>query len=123
MIRRLLGFLGGVLLGVGAAMLIGWVLFPIQGQEVAPSSMRADYRAEYVRLVAETYGANGDLAAAEDRLRELDQGSFTAPLVAVAEQWIADGRSDALVVPLAELAAAFNVDTLSMQPYLQGDGP
>ncbi|MBN1249364.1 MAG: hypothetical protein JXC32_17015 [Anaerolineae bacterium] len=122
MIRRLAGFLGGVALGIGLAMLIGWVLFPIQQPEIAPSSMRADYQAEYVRLVAQTYRADGDLAAAERRLRALEQEPFTEPLVTLVETWIADGRSEALIQPLALLAQALAVETPVMQPYLQGAG-
>lgn len=105
--------------GAGLAMLIGWVLFPIQQPAVGPASMRADYRAEYVRLVAEAYRATDDLPQAEARLRALDEVPYTAPLVSLAEQWIADGRSEELVVPLVELAVALEVDTPVMQPYLR----
>lgn len=120
MIRRVAAFLVGIGLGVGLAMLIGWVLFPIQRQEITPSSMRADYQAEYVRLVAQTYRADGDLAAAERRLRTLAQTPFTQPLVTLTEQWLAQGRDPALIQPLALLAEALAVDTPLMQPILQG---
>lgn len=120
MIRRLGGFLGGIALGVALAMLIGWVLFPIQAPQIAPSSMRADYQAEYVRLVAQSYRAEGDLAAAEIRLRALGADPYTEPLVSLAETWIAERRSQALIQPLALLAEALSVATPPMQPYLQG---
>ncbi|MCJ7552061.1 MAG: hypothetical protein MUQ30_20510 [Anaerolineae bacterium] len=117
--KRLLFFLGGIVLGVGIAVLIGWVLFPLQQQDVSPNSMRGDYRAEYVRLVAIAYRADGDLAVAERRLRELDGTPFTTPLVDLTEVWIDAGRSPEFIAPLAELVRAFGVDTPAMAPYLQ----
>lgn len=121
--KRLLFFLGGIVLGIGLAVLIGWVLFPLQQQDISLDSMRDDYRTEYVRLVAVAYSAEGDLVVAEQRLRELDGIPFTAPLVDLAEVWIDAGRSSDLVVPLAELARAFGVDTPTMAPYLQDATP
>ncbi len=121
--KRLAFFLGGIVLGAALAVLIGWVVLPLQQQEVSPNSMRDDYRVEYVRLVAVAYRAGGDLAVAEQRLRELDGTPFTAPLVDLAEVWIEAGRSAELVVPLAELARAFGVDTPAMAPYLQEVAP
>jgi len=118
--KRLLGFLVGVALGVALAMLVGWVVFPLDRQEITPASMRADYRAEYVRLVAASFGADGDLDVAEARLRALEGMSFTAPLVELTEQWIAEGRSVELVAPLVELARAFNVETSAMVSYVAG---
>lgn len=117
--KRLAFFLGGIVLGVGLAVLIGWVLLPLQQQDVSPDTMRGDYQAEYLRLVALAYRAEGDLVVAERRLRELDGTPFSAPLVDLAEVWIDAGRSHNLVAPLAELARAFGVDTSAMAPYLQ----
>ncbi len=121
--KRLAFFLGGIVLGAALAVLIGWVVLPLQQQEVSPNSMRDDYRVEYVRLVAVAYRAGADLVVAEQRLRELDVTPFTAPLVDLAEVWIEAGRSAELVVPLAELARAFGVDTPAMAPYLQEVAP
>ena len=117
--KRLVCFLGGIVLGVGLAVLIGWVLLPLQQQDVSPDSMRDDYRAEYVRLVAVAYRAEGDLVVAEQRLRELDGTPFTAPLVDLAEAWIDAGRSPDVVAPLAELAQALGVEIPAIAPDLQ----
>lgn len=121
--KRLAFFLGGIVLGVGMAVLTGWVLFPLQQQDVSPDSMRDDYRVEYVHLVAVAYRAEGDLAVAEQRLRQLDGTPFTAPLVDLAEVWIDAGRARDLIAPLADLAWVFGVDTPAMAPYLQEATP
>lgn len=123
MVKRFVGFLLGVALGVGLAVLIGWTLFPLNRQEVTPASMRGDYRAEYLRLTALAFQADGDLALAEARLRALDTDPFTAPVVTLAESWIAEGRSEELVSPLVNLAQAFEADTAAMAPYVVGGEP
>lgn len=118
--KRLAAFVLGIVAGIGLAMLIGWVLFPMQREEIRPASMRADYQVEYVRLVALAYSADGDLARAEQRLRALEGEPFTAPLVEVTERWIQEGRGAELIVPFVRLARALRVDSPEMAPYLLG---
>jgi len=121
--KRVLGFLGGIVVGAALAMLIGWVLFPMQPRMVGPDSMRSDYQAEYVRLVALSYRADHDLDLAEQRLRRLGATPFTAPLGELAERWIDAGRPTMMIGPLAELAQALGVDTPEMVPYLPEKTP
>jgi hypothetical protein len=125
--KRLLVFLVGLGLGVGLAMLVGWVLFPLAEPEVTPASMRTDYREEYVRLVAVAYQADADLMLAERRLRALHDDpttdAYAAPLVAQIEQWIAEERSADLIEPMVWLARDFGVDTPVMAPYVTQEAP
>ena len=116
--KRLGVFIGGVILGLGIAFLIGWVLFPIVRYDESPASMRRDYRDEYIRLTALTYQTDGDLRLAENRLRGLDAVSPTEPLVELTVRWIEEGRSKALITPLAFLAHDLGVNTPAMKPYL-----
>ena len=118
--KRLAAFVLGIAAGIGLAMLIGWVLFPMEREEIRPASMRADYQVEYVRLVALAYSADNDLARAEQRLRALEGEPFTAPLVEVTERWIQEGRGAELIVPFVRLARALRVDSPEMAPYLLG---
>ncbi|MDF1512199.1 MAG: hypothetical protein P1S60_00160 [Anaerolineae bacterium] len=116
--KRLGIFLGGIILGVGLALLVGWVLFPVIRYNDTPASMRKDYRDEYVRLTALAYQVDRNLALAEDRLQALSDGSPSEPLVALILQWIDEERSVALIAPLAALARDMGVDTAYMKPYL-----
>jgi hypothetical protein len=108
-------------------MLVGWVLVPLSEPEVTPASMRADYRAEYVRLVAVAYQADADLMLAERRLRALHDDptteAYATPLVAQIERWIAEGRNADLIEPMVWLAHDLEVDTPSMAPYLASEVP
>ena len=123
MIKRVLAFFVGIALGIGLAMLIGWALFPMDREEITPASMRADYQAEYGRLIATTYQGDGNLARAEARLRSLRAAPYTVPLVELTEQWIAERRDPDLIMPLVELAQALDAATTVMMPYSAGSEP
>jgi hypothetical protein len=116
--KRLGVFLGGVVVGVGLAFLIGWVLFPIVRYDETPASMRGDYRDEYIRLTALAYQIDGDVVQAEKRLRALAAASPTQPLVELTTRWIDEGRSKVLIAPLALMAHDMGANTPSMTPYL-----
>jgi hypothetical protein len=57
--------------GAAAALYYGWVVNPVQYMDSYPSSLRADYKADYVLMVAEAYQAEGDLSLAMRRLAVL----------------------------------------------------
>jgi hypothetical protein len=57
-------------LGIGAALGIayGWVIQPVQYTDVTPNILSADYRADYVLMVAEAYQSEQDPETAAQRL-------------------------------------------------------
>jgi len=61
----------GVILGLAAALLYGWVLQPVRATDTSLVSLRQDYRADYVLMVAEAYGGEGELSLAVQRLAAL----------------------------------------------------
>ena len=116
--RQFLALILGMALGVALALLVGWVLVPIQHQAATPASLRADYRREYVRLVALAYQVEGAPDRARARLEALGDEPWSAPLVQVTEQAIEAGRSPAYLAPMVQLAADLGVVTPPMRPYL-----
>lgn len=64
-------FLLGLIIGVGFGLLYGWVIQPVEYVDTTPDSLRADYRADYVLMVAEAYAGDGDVALAQVRLAAL----------------------------------------------------
>lgn len=117
--KRLLWFIVGIALGIGLALFIGWQLLPVQRANSSPALLRRDYQEEYLRLIAAAYQVDGNLALAQRRLAELPPDS----LVSVTERWIAQGKADAILTPLAQLARDLGVSTPAMQPYLQRGAP
>lgn len=57
-----------VLLGGALGLIYGWVVTPVEYVDTTPNSLRADYKADYVLMVAESYNHNEDLALAVRRL-------------------------------------------------------
>jgi hypothetical protein len=62
--RFILAILVGLLLGA----LYGWLVNPVEYVDTAPDSLRVDYKADYVLMVAESFRADGDLSLAQRRL-------------------------------------------------------
>ena len=69
--RRWLGFLIAILLGVMAALYYGWVVNPIRKADITPANLRMDYKTDYVMMVAEVYHLEMDVSLAASRLAYL----------------------------------------------------
>lgn len=54
-------FLLGLLLGVAAGLVYGWLVQPVEYVNTTPESLREDFRADYVLMLAEAYPGQGDL--------------------------------------------------------------
>lgn len=70
-IGRILWFLISILAGIALGLLYGWVINPGSDIQAPASSLRADYRADTVLLVAEIYAAEQNPAQAVERLKLL----------------------------------------------------
>ncbi len=70
------------LAGIAGGLLYGWVINPVKFVDTTPASLRADYRTDYVLMVAESYHANQDTALAGRRLAVL--GSESPASIAAA---------------------------------------
>ncbi len=54
--------------GIGLGLLYGWVIDPLQVVDLTPDTLRADYRADYILMVAEAYQNEKDADSAARRL-------------------------------------------------------
>jgi hypothetical protein len=72
---RWLRFLVATLLGIGLGLLVGWVISPVKYVNTTPDSLGADYKTDYVLMVAEIYQSEGSLALASQRLALLGKES------------------------------------------------
>lgn len=70
-------FLIAVAVGIGLGLLYGWVISPVEYVDTSPETLRADYRADYVLMVAESYQSEQDISLAMERLTFL---GFSPPL-------------------------------------------
>ncbi len=51
-----------------SGLLYGWVIDPVDFVDLTPDTLRADYRADYILMVAEAYQSENDLDLAARRL-------------------------------------------------------
>ena len=68
MTGRWLRFFLMIVIGIGLGLLYAWVVDPVELVDTQPDTLREDYRADYVLMVAEAYQADKDLPLAVRRL-------------------------------------------------------
>lgn len=101
--RRIIGFFLAILLGAIGGLLYGWMVRPPDVKNSTLNSLRNDYQADYVLMVAKAYPEPGDLAVAIDQLKQLNS---TNPLRAVQQALLTAqqlGYSDSDLRALAAL--------------------
>lgn len=69
--KRWLLFLIMILIGAGIGVLYTWRINPVDYTDTELNTLRADYQADYVLMVAEIYSSDQDLDAAVNRLTRL----------------------------------------------------
>ncbi|OGO60188.1 MAG: hypothetical protein A2032_06100 [Chloroflexi bacterium RBG_19FT_COMBO_49_13] len=74
---RLSKFLIAVILGAAAGLFYGWVVNPVEYVDIAPESLRVDYKTDYVLMVGEAYQVDHDLGQAVRRLALLGSSAPT----------------------------------------------
>ena len=72
---RWVRFLIVIIIGIALGLLYGWVVDPVDFVDTAPNTLRADYKADYVLMVAEIYSADRDAESAVIRLTYLGDPS------------------------------------------------
>jgi hypothetical protein len=106
LIWSLLGILLGFAIGIGYA----WVIHPADLQGSTPNALRAEYRGEYLLLIASSYRTTEDLSRARNRLAAFP-GLDAGQLASLAQQVAASGGGDQTARDLAILALALGKQT------------
>ena len=57
-----------VAMGIGGGLYYGWRIDPVEYTDTSPATLRDDYKADYVLMVAEAYQVEGNLDFAAARL-------------------------------------------------------
>lgn len=114
--HRWLFFLFSILAGIGLGLLYGWVISPVEYVDTAPDSLRADFRVDYVLMVAETYQSEQDPSLAARRLGLL--GTRPPYEIALEAFNYAQGHQ----YPTEDVLLLQNL-TLAMQPLQPAGGP
>lgn len=70
-------FLIAIIIGAAAGLFYGWVVNPVEYVDISPQSLRADYKSDFVLMVAESYQVDHDTGLAVRRLALLGTTSPT----------------------------------------------
>jgi hypothetical protein len=103
---RLLFLLIALALGIGIGVAYGWFVDPVEFFDLTPNTLRADYRTDYVLMVAEAYRAEQDPGLAARRLAILGSRSpstISSEGLAYAR---ANGFADSDITLIQELVTA-----------------
>ena len=65
---RWLFFILSAIIGIGLGLVYGWVVSPVEYVDTTPSSLRSDFRTDYVLMVAETFQHDHDIQSAARHL-------------------------------------------------------
>lgn len=111
--RRIIGFILAIVVGAAAGLVYGWWIEPAAAANTSLESLRGDYKADYVLMVAENYAVKGDAVEAIYQLKSIDP---TDPLSAVQDALTTAqtlGYSNSELQFMAELEKAltrFNIE-------------
>jgi hypothetical protein len=109
-----LSLLLGFSIGIGYA----WLIRPTDFEGAPPNSLRAEYRGEYVLLIASSFRTTGDLDRARSRLTVFP-GLDAAQLASLAQQVAATGGGEQTARDLAILALALGKQSAPGTPDSQ----
>ena len=117
---RLFWFAVSILIGFLLGLYLGWQIKPLPYRDVTLSSLRPDYKTDYVLMVAETYFYDGDIDKAAERLQAL---GYETPLQSAQHAVIKArelGYSGGDVTLLIELVNALQSVAPVLAPTSQG---
>jgi hypothetical protein len=114
----LLSLILSLTLGLGVGLYVGWVVAPVEYVDTDPASLSQTYKDDYNLMIAASYSATGDLAAARTRLATLGFDDPGPAVAAAAQRFIIAQKPEADLRRVVGLAAAFNTTTPEMLRYL-----
>ena len=116
---RWIKFLIVIAIGLAIGLIYGWLVSPVEYIDTSPDTLRADYRLDYVLMVAETYQAEQDLGLAARRLAMLGSEPPAEIAAAALENAIQLGIPESDRILIQNLGAAL----LDWQPDGAGGLP
>jgi len=98
----------GIVIGLTLGLVYTWVIDPAMSVEMSPDSLHADYKEDYVLMIAQAYTNDSNLELAKTRLAALKIVDFNQFLTALADKKMKQGASSDDLQPLLALAQALN---------------
>ena len=113
--------LTGLVIGLAIGLLVSLVLSPVKYVDTDPSTLSANYKDEYRRIIALAYRTDGNLDRARARASLVDQDGSIQALASQAQRMLAENLPAQEARALAVLAA--DIGRGSAQPVGQASTP
>jgi len=104
--NRLIFILIALIAGIGIGLLYGWVINPVDFFDLTPDTLRADYKTDYVLMVAESYHVEQDPGLAARRLAIFGSQSPFAIAAQGLDYAHANGFAESDITLIQELVTA-----------------
>ena len=95
-----------ILAGIAGGLAYGWILDPVEFFDLTPDTLSADYKTDYVLMVAEAHRSEQDPGIAAQRLAVFGSQSPSAIASDALTYARANGFSDTDLTVLQELVTA-----------------
>ena len=103
---RILFIIIALAAGIGIGLAYGWIIDPVDFFDLTPDTLRADYKADYVLMVAESYRTEQDPGLAARRLAIFGSQSPSAIASQGLEYASTNGFADSDITLIQELVTA-----------------
>ncbi len=108
------------------ALYTAWIIYPLNDVTASPAVLRADYKADYIYMISQSYAQDGDWVQAQDRLNKLNDPNLANTTLNLLEDALREGRPPEAIRNLARLAEQLGAegDTLALfapTPVLGGE--
>ncbi|MEM7800372.1 MAG: hypothetical protein AAF633_14350 [Chloroflexota bacterium] len=107
--RSLALLIFGLIFGALVGLYLGWVVFPLELTDVSPVDLSSEEQNSYLRLIASTYVAEGDLEAAQLRIGTLGNADWPNWLTDETINAILDDPSSEEALHLVTLSEALGL--------------
>ena len=96
----------GLVIGIAGGLFYAWRVNPVSYVDAAPSSLREDFKFDYISVIAASYATTNELDQALIRLSVFGIDDLEIFLEKLAQNRLAEGRPESEARALAKLAAA-----------------
>ncbi len=113
--RRQIGFMIAILVGIFAGLIMGWLLIKSPVRNASLDSLRGDYQADYVLMVAEKFAVDQDVLTATALLRDISPSDPAASIkqALILGQQLGYSERELKLIGLLEIALGVPPSTAS----------
>lgn len=112
-----------IVAGIGIGLVVGWVVWPLNGKNATLADLAPAYKEDYIVLVSAAYARDGGLDKAQSRLDQLQAPNAAQWVADLADAYIREGRDPRDLQCLVALADGLGIADSTMLAAVATDTP